>query len=266
MSGPNKVRAVAEAPSYVILGRGRWANRIHTILAGEGRRSVFVEGTRRNPSESESDFKTRLTARITESAAQIAWLCTSPGPHVAVMAEAAITAGLHVIVEKPWLLPRSETEPLARLATSRRVLAGVHYQYCVLDRIEKWRAEFDQGAGLIFNGHFCVDRLDRLNVPAIDNLGCHLFAIRQYAVPKSVPGEICCAYEQPDARRVWTANGGKTIASIDFLGSSEPIIQRYIAAFEAALGGAWFPFDLDFAASTAEALASWKQWDPASRN
>lgn len=257
---------MSEAPSYVILGRGRWANRIHTILAGEGRRSVFVEGTRRNPCESESDFKTRLTARITESASQIAWLCTSPGPHVAVMAEAAITAGLHVIVEKPWLLPRSETEPLARLATSRRVLAGVHYQYCVLDRIEKWRAEFDQGAGLIFNGHFCVDRLDRLNVPAIDNLGCHLFAIRQYAVPKSVPGEIRCAYEQPDARRVWTANGGKTIASIDFLGSSEPIIQRYIAAFEAALGGAWFPFDLDFAASTAEALASWKQRDPASRN
>jgi predicted dehydrogenase len=257
---------VPEAPSYAIVGRGRWANRIHTILAGEGRRSVFVEGTRRKASESESDFKTRLTARITESASQIAWLCTSPGPHVSLMAEAAITAGLHVIVEKPWLLPHSETEPLARLATSKHVLAGVHYQYCLLDRVEKWRTQLDQGAGLIFHGHFCVDRPDHLRVPAIDNLGCHLFAIREYAVPKSVPGEIRCAYEQPDARRVWTANDGKTIASIDFLGSDEPIIQRYIAAFEAALGGASFPFDLDFGASTAEALAWWKQRKDASRN
>jgi predicted dehydrogenase len=257
---------VSEGPSYAIVGRGRWANRIHTILAGEGRRSVFIEGTRRNPSESEADFKARLTARLTESASQIAWLCTSPGPHVSLMAEAAIGAGLHLIVEKPWLLPHSETEPLVRLATSRHVLAGVHYQYCLLDRVEKWRTQFDQGARLTFSGHFSIERSDRLGVPAIDNLGCHLFAIRQYGVPKSVPGEIHCAYEQPDERRVWMANEGKTIESIDFLGSGELIIQRYIAAFEAGLGGAPFPLNLDFAASTAEALASWKQRAEASRN
>jgi predicted dehydrogenase len=257
---------VPEAPSYAIVGRGRWANRIHTILAGEGRRSVFIEGTRRNPSESESDYKIRLAARITESASQIAWFCTSPGPHVSLMAEAAITAGLHVIIEKPWLLTHSETEPLARLAASKRVLAAVHYQYCLLEGVEKWRTQFDRSAGLIFSGHFCVDRPDHLRVPAIDNLGCHLFAIRQYAVPKSVPGEIRCAYEQTDRRRVWIADDHRTVASIDFLGSNEPIIQRYIATFEAALGGASFGFDLDFAASTAEALASWKQREETSRN
>jgi hypothetical protein len=250
---------VSEAPSYAIVGRGRWANRIHGILAGEGRRSAFIECTRRNPTESESDYKTRLAGRITESASQIAWLCTSPGPHVPLIAEAAITAGLHVIVEKPWLLTHSETQPLASLALSGRVLVGVHYEYCLLDGVERWRTQFEPGAGRAFNGQFCVNRSDHLGVPAIDNLGCHLLAIREYAVPKSVPGEIRCAYEEPDARRVWIAKAGKTIGSIDFLGSIEPIIQRYIARFEAAVDGARFPFDLDFAARTAQALASWKQ-------
>jgi hypothetical protein len=257
---------VPESPSYAIVGRGRWANRIHGILAGEGRPSVFIEGTRRRPSESESDYKTRLVGHMTDSAAQIAWLCTSPGPQVPLMAEAAISAGLHVIVEKPWLLTHPETQPLESLALSKHVLVGIHYQYCLLDGVEKWRTQFDPGAGLTFNGHFCVSRSDHLKVPAIDNLGCHLLAIREYAVPKSVPAEILCAYEEPDARRVWIAKDRKTMASIDFLGSTEPIIQRYIAGFEAALAGAGFPFDLDFAARTAEALASWKQHEETSRN
>jgi predicted dehydrogenase len=250
---------VPEAPSYAIVGRGRWANRIHGILAGEGRRSAFIEGTRRNPTESESEYKTRLTGRITDSASQIAWLCTSPGPHVPLMAEAAITAGLHVIIEKPWLLSPSETQPLASLARNRRVLVGVHYEYCLLDGVEGWRTQFEPGAGLTFSGQFCVNRSDHLGVPPIDNMGCHLFAIREYAVPKSFPAEIRCAYDATDRRRVWIANTDKTVASIDFLGSNEPIIQRYIAKFEAAVDGARFAFDLDFAARTAEALRSWKQ-------
>jgi predicted dehydrogenase len=257
---------VSEAPSYAILGRGRWANRIHGILAGEGRRSVFIEGARRNPSESESDYIARLAGRLSDSASQIAWLCTSPGPHVPLMAEAAVTAGLHVIVEKPWLLSHSETQPLSSLAISKRVLAAVHCEYCLLEGIEHWRAQFGQGAGLLFGGHFHVNRSDHLGIPAIDNLGYHLLAIREYAVPESISAEISCAYERPDERRVWLESGHKTIGSIDFLGSDEPIIQRYIAKFEAALDGPSFPFDLDFAARTAAALASWKQRKEKSHN
>jgi hypothetical protein len=40
-------------------------------------------------------------------------------------------------------------------------------------------------------------------MPAIDNLGSHLLAIRAYSAPRSGLQEIRCGYEQPDERCIW---------------------------------------------------------------
>src|ERR1700687_2113645 len=189
---------MAEGPAYVILGRGRRAKRMQPIIAGEGRRVAAIEETRQQPSESEPKYVSRLAQAMKESAAQIAWLCVSPGPHVTLMIQSAIEAGLHVVVEKPWYGSKEETERLQALARAKGRVIAVHYEYCVLEEVQKWRQEFYPGAGLRLGGRFFLSRSDQTGIPALDNLGCHLLAIREWAVPSSEVSAIRCGYALPD--------------------------------------------------------------------
>jgi hypothetical protein len=99
-----------------------------------------------------------------------------------------------------------------------------------------------------------LGRSDHSGIPALDNLGSHLLAIREFAVPSSEVAEIHCGYDLPDERLVWLERGGQTIASIDLLNHRQPIVQRFMQKVEAALDGAAFPFDLDFALRVADEL------------
>ena len=88
----------------------------------------------------------------------------------------------------------------------------------------------------------------------MQNLGSHLLAMREYAVPHSGLSKIRCGYELPDQRMVWLESGKQRVASIDFLGSKEPIVQRFVARFENSLDGKPFPFDFAFAQRVNENL------------
>jgi predicted dehydrogenase len=247
-----------EAPAYVILGRGRWAQRMHPIIAGESRTVATIEETRQRPSESESAYVGRLAEAMKASAAQIAWLCVIPGPHVTQMIQAVLEAGLHVVVEKPWYGSTEDTQRLQALAQARRRLLAVHFEYLVLEAVENWRKKFHPGAGLRFGGHFSLSHADRSGIPAIDNLGCHLLAIREFAAPTSEISGIQCAYERPDERLVWIEKAGQRISSIDLFQGSQRIIQDFMKKVEAALDGAAFPFDLQFALRVANQLNACK--------
>jgi predicted dehydrogenase len=254
---------MAEGPAYVILGRGRWAQRMRPIISGEGRSVVSVEETRQRLSESESDYVERLAAAMKTSGAQIAWLCLAPGRHVSLMIQAAIEAGLHVIVEKPWYGSSKDTRRLQSLARAKGRVIAVHFEYLVLGEVEQWRAEFHPGEGCRFGGRFFLSRSDRSGIPAIDNLGCHLLAIREYAVPSSEVSEIRCGYELPDERLVWIERGDQRLASIDLFSHGQPIIQRFMQKVEAALDSAAFTFDLEFALRVAVKLNTFKSRGPA---
>lgn len=240
--------------SYAILGRGRWSERIQRILASHGRRSVSIGATRAALDEDQAAYRARLTSAMIATDAHIAWLCLPPGPHIPLIVQAAIAAGLHVVVEKPWLTPSAETTRLFRTAQNAGRLVAVHYEYCFCREVEGWRRQLEGGAGLQFCGRFTVDRPDRLGIPAVENLGSHLLAIWQYAVPQAQVAEIHCGYELPNERRVWLEREGKVTSAINFL-SNEPVIQRFIDRFESALHGADFPLDLNFAARVAAALS-----------
>jgi hypothetical protein len=84
-------------------------------------------------------------------------------------------------------------------------------------------------------------------MPAMDNLGSHLLAIRAHGVPQSAVQEIRCGYEQPDERCVWLEKRNTRVAFLDLLSHKEPIIQRFIATVEASLDGRDFPLNLEFA-------------------
>ena len=243
---------MADGPAYIILGRGRWAGRMQTILDGENRRVVSIPEARRASSESDEIYRSRLAEAMSASGAQLAWLCVLPGPHVPLMVEAALDAGLHVVVEKPWQSSRLVTESLAAKAKSVRRLIAIHFEYCLLEEVERWRRDFHPGTGLRFGGRFFLSRPDHTGMSAMDNLGSHLLAIRAYAAPKSAVQEIRCGYEQADERCVWLERRNTRAAFIDLLANKEPIIQRFIAKVEASLEGADFPFGLDFALRVAK--------------
>jgi len=103
---------MADGPSYVILGRGRWAERMQGILAAEKRRISCISETRRTSGETDAAYRSRLAEAMSASGAQIAWLCVLPGPHVSLMIDAALDAGLHVVAEKPWQVSQRLTTSL----------------------------------------------------------------------------------------------------------------------------------------------------------
>jgi predicted dehydrogenase len=248
---------VADHPAYVILGRGRWAARMQSILVEENRRVASIPETRRQGGESDAAYRSRLAEAMSASNAQVAWLCVLPGPHVPFLIDAALDAGLHVVAEKPWQGSQRVTESLVAKAKSLRRLIAVHFEYCFLEEVERWRRDFHPGSGLRFGGHFFLNRPDHMGISAMDNLGVHLLAIRAYGVPQSSIQEIRCGYEQPDERSVWLERRNTRVAFIDLLAHKELIIQRFIAKVEASLEGADFPLDLEFAldvSNAAEAL------------
>jgi len=248
---------MADDPAYVILGRGRWAARMQSILVEENRRVASIPETRRQGGESDAAYRSRLAEAMSASNAQIAWLCVLPGPHVPLLIDATLDAGLHVVVEKPWQGSRRVTASLVAKAKSLRRLIAVHFEYCFLEEVERWRRDFRPGSGLRFGGHFFLNRPDHMGISAMDNLGVHLLAIRAYGVPQSSVQEIRCGYEQPEERSVWLERRNTRVAFIDLLAHKELIIQRFIAKVEASLEGADFPLDLEFAlavSNAAEAL------------
>jgi len=236
-----------DGPSYVILGKGRWAGRMQDILAAENRRVGTIPQARRAFGESDSAYRSRLAEAMRASDAQIAWLCVLPGPHVSLMIDAALDVGMHIIAEKPWQNSQRLTSSLAARAKSLHRLIAVHFEYCLLKEVERWRRDFHSGTGLRFGGRFFLSRPDHTGMSAMDNLGSHLLAIRAYAAPNSTLQEIRCGYEQPDERSVWLEKANTRVGFINLLENRERIIQRFIAKVEASLEGADFPFDLDFA-------------------
>jgi len=250
---------MAEAPGYVILGRGRWAQRMRAIIASESRSVATIDETRRRASENDSVYVSRLADAMKSSGAQIAWVCVTPGPHVSLMIQAALEVGLHVLVEKPWYGSSQETHRLQSLARRKRLVLAVHFEYLLLESVENWKRSFYPGEGLRFAARFFLIRADRSGIPPIDNLGCHLGSICEYAVPAAVISELHCGYEQPDERFVWLEKDGQRISSIDLFQGSERLIQDFMKKVEAACQTqAAFPFDLDFALRVASRLNAYK--------
>jgi hypothetical protein len=249
---------MAKAPAYAILGRGRWARRMGAILTDEGRAVGFVEQTRQHPAECTEAYRARLVAAIKASKAQVAWLCLPPGEHIVPVLQASLDAGLHAVVEQPWLIERLETERVIERAQALGRAVGVHYEYCMLEELGKWKAELVGGEHLEFVGVFHHSRSGHLGLPAMDVLGTHLLSMREYAVPNASVGRINCGYELADERQAWLERAGQKVAMIDFTESREPLIQRYARLFEKAMEAGDFAFGLEFAVRVREEAARLK--------
>lgn len=262
---------MAEFPRYAILGNGRWGAIMRSILRGEDRRAEIIPGARQDHAETIDAYRSRISASLKSSGAQVAWLCVPPGSHIRAMVEAALLAGLHVVVEKPWMASSEDTAALTKLAQAHHKKVAVHFEYCFLDEIESWRRQYQQATDQprnaeTFGGTFLIDRPGPASMTPLQNLGCHLLAMRNYAVPQFGLSEIACGYEKSNRRSVWLQRGNNRFSAINFLNSKEPIIQRFVNGFENALNGAEFPFDLEFALQVAKDVAALEAQVPPESN
>ncbi len=237
-------------PRYTILGKGRWAHVLTDILGGMGRQAAMLDGVRRASDESDSEYRARLADRL-HDAGEIVWIAVPPGPHSVAMLEAALEAGRHVIVEKPWLAAPSQSRTLETRAVSLGLRCAVHYQYLFLTEVQELLASGIDGAGMVFSGQFTIARTSRNGIPAGPNLGSHLVALWRGAFPAADRGSLIAGYEQENLRMI-SLEGRAAPHIVDFTVNAEPIIQRFVAAFEAGDPG---PVGLELAAEIGEIAA-----------
>jgi predicted dehydrogenase len=242
-------------PEYAVVGNGYWAGVMHGILAQQSKVAVVAD-TRRSPQETGQDYQARMEASLGRTGAHAAWLCVPPSANTLPLVMAAVNNGMHVVAEKPWIW--DDCQELTAQAQARGLLIGVHHEYCMLDAVQAWRSLQKDGAGLKFQGRFTTSRPDKHGVPALQNLGSHLFAIWAYAVPGAAITDVRCGYGQPDERVVSLENAEGPVATVDFTSNREQIIQRFIAKFERALAGDSFPFTLDFALQVLQAMNAYR--------
>jgi hypothetical protein len=236
-----------ENPIYLVVGRGRWASLIQAILLQEHRHAVILNESRIESKESSAAYQQRLEKAMLASGASVAWVCVPFGSWTPLIVAAAMHSGLDVIAECPWLCSPEITESLRGLEQKEKRLLSVHYEYCLLDEMKQWQSRFAGGAECTFNGTFEISRPAKYGSIAELQLGSHLLAMRRFAVPDAIIGMIHCRYLSVDRRSVWLERDGEKITSVDFTINKQPLIQRYIHAFESGRQGRVALFGLEFA-------------------
>ncbi|WP_418275969.1 hypothetical protein ACNHYB_14075 [Isoptericola jiangsuensis] len=134
------------------------------------------------------------------------------------------------------------------------------FEYVLLEAVQRWRESWNGGDGLVFHGTFSVDSSDRLGIAGHWNMGSHLVAIREWAVPRASLGTLRAGYDATPERRVWIEDeAGVTVGEIDFLSTSEPILQRFVSGAVAARAPVR-DLDLEFAERVRQVLESLEPW------
>lgn len=238
-------------PKYLVIGAGRWGAVIERILRELGRDvSILHRGARQEPGESAGDYSDRLERWIANHHADIAWICIPPVPQLTVVAQAALHAGMHVVLEKPWPFDDSTTAAVVEAAAANNRRVAVHFQYCYLDGLQvlAQRAETENCCKL--NGTFTLSRSNRLGISASINLGSHLVAIHALHFPQIAFERISVGYGMKDARTISLSGlpAGAQNNQIDFTNNREPLVQRFVGACESAFfEGSAVALDLAFA-------------------
>jgi GFO/IDH/MocA oxidoreductase family protein len=234
-----------------VVGRGNWGTKLQGILFREGLLADWPLLPRRTLHENSDLFRSRVRAVLQKSRGDVVWLAVPPADQ-ALMVEAVIDLGRHVIIEKPWMVSHSITKELVNRAQKCGVMTGVSYIYCFLDSVIKQAELFKQAEG--FEGDFFVATDNRLGLPSVYNLGAHLLAIRGYVCPNAKLLNLRTGYNSENTRSV-TFYYGSSRKHIEFLYTSEPIVQRFAMTFlNGITSGTSFKFDLAFSSKITKEL------------
>lgn len=243
-----------------IIGRGQWGTRIAKILDDSSFEVKVLDISRRGAEEDKGDYQERVTDLLKRQAQNLGaiWLAVPPGDQE-LLVRSALGLGNNVVVEKPWMVSREETEELIVLSRSRGLQVGLHHQYPFLKslmNLNNMISPTDQGA--IFSGQFTTSKRNRFSIPALYILGSHLLAIKCLLFPGAKIGTINVAYKHVKERWISIESQSHKFV-VDLLNNSEPIIQRFIVSFEEHIGlDREFPINLRLGLQVNEELKKLK--------
>lgn len=232
------------AKRFAILGAGRWGGIVAQAVRRIGHQAEILTGLRLAPGQSWDDYRMAWQHSLAGTGIDIVWIATPPGDHVVPLCHACLDAGIHVIIEKPWMGKRNDMISLISKATARGLLVAVNYQYLFLDFVEAARKKW---ASVVGNKRhidiiFTIDRPPRSALPAIYNLGAHLFAIKMALDENAEISDMNVGYCMKNARQIIVSDAEKSEV-FDFTNNSEPILERFIQRYVRAVDGddVWVP-------------------------
>jgi hypothetical protein len=218
---------------YGVIGNGKWGKVITRLLSSISERVLILDSEKRLLGEDDIQYKVRLKKLLQSSGindVDVVWISIPAKDHKVVI-ESVLSYKKHIVVEKPWLLSSDEIYYLSDLARASGKRIGVHYQYCYLNKLPLISRVVRDLKDVSFQGEFCISRFNRLKVPAINNLGVHLLAIKNVHFPYSHIKKIHSKYKTEDLRNV-SISHPDYFSKINFLKNDEPLIERFIFDFE----------------------------------
>ena len=234
-----------------MIGGGRWGSTIKNVLSTTTEGVITFDISRRAENESRESYadniKKCLQSEIDK--VDVVWLAIPPVDQE-IFVEIILGFHKHVIVEKPWMCDERITLKLIDYAKTVNKQVAVHYQYCYLDAFKHlpFRSGVPMGE-VFFQGEFCISRENRLSIPAIYNMGSHLFAIKELFCPEASVSGINTGYNMRDKRLVRFESKDQHF-EVDFYGNDEPLIQRFIQDFESHVSDSReFPLNLELSLS-----------------
>lgn len=249
---------------YGMIGRGVWGERIANILCDHSRDVKTFNISRRNKHESIIDYQEKIVEEIcrNQSEVDVVWLAVPPGDQY-IIVKSVLEFNKDIIVEKPWMCKPDETHKLINTAENKGLQIAVHYQYCFLEelkRISRLISKSDND--VVFSGEFTVSKKNRLNIPSVYNLGFHLLAIKCYFFPEAGIGSIKTGYDQEN-RRIVRVNNNAEAYMVNFLYNNEPLIQRFIDAFESSIiNKTVFPLNMEFSLTVYDEIIKLSRLQP----
>lgn len=233
---------------YAVVGNGKWGAQISEILLKQNKEVESLDISRRKKNITKKKYKEYVFKLLEERAGDldIIWLAVSPGDQD-VLIRCALDVGCNVVVEKPLMINYEQTLEIMNYAKSLNLQVAMHYQYCFLENILEIQKKIQESYvdKLTFSAEFLIPRENRLGIPAVYNLGSHLLAIKCFHFPTAKTKYINTGYKSLESRLIKVKSMEKEYI-LNFLNNSEPIVQRFIESFEAALvSSTIFPINLE---------------------
>lgn len=154
-----------------IVGLGHWGKRLVESVQGKSQRISFATAVSRNPDKIKG-FCDQHGMTVTADLARMladpnigAVVSAGPAGLHAPMALAAVEAGKHALVIKPYATSHAEADKLRKAAEKAGRLAVLGYNRCFMPPVVELRKRLAAGAlGTLLHaeGNFCVDRYGTL--------------------------------------------------------------------------------------------------------
>lgn len=231
--------------TFAIIGNN-WGNKIYNILLELKCKVIKVNLKSPKNYKNDDAYIKNLRKQLTliKKDYKIIWIAITPNKKKQFqIVKECLKKKFHLIIEKPWLVSRTETEYLKKIQKKNNLLVGFHFEYLYLNFLKKNRLKFKNLVNdLVLNFHVKNKNLKKNHK---SELGSHLTAIKKYYFPKTKKYKMNTGFKK-NLRNISIKIKNKKIL-FNFTNNTENIIQKFIKDYTNHLKkNKKFKFDFDF--------------------